>query len=516
MRTRNTIRNIFFSFLNMGVTTLLAFVARIIFARILSQEYLGVSGLFTSILTVLSLTELGLGEAICYSLYEPLAKRDIEKIKALMNFYGKIYRLIAVGVLLLGILLLPIYPLMIGQTVTIDHLNAIYLLFVLNTSVSYFYVYKKNLIIYDQHEYIANLNNLFFYGARIVAQSAFLIITKNYIVYLVVQVAFTIFENMAISYKADHYYPFLKEKNKVEISAQRIQKIKKDTYSIMLQKIGDVLLNSMDNIMLSRLFGLVVAGIYSNYCLVFNSLGGIVWRLFSSATASIGNLNASESVEKLYDSFKASFFANAYFTGLMVCCVTTSMQTFIRVAFGKEYLLGMDTLMALIVSFYVNRMRSAATSFRSATGLFYRGRYITLSQAIINILASIVCAKCFGVTGIFIGTSVSILTTTFWMEPMLLYRDIFKRPLAEYFVVYAKYLLHVIICTTLCFWMTKSIPETLKGFILKGGISAVCFSALYFVIFRKSNEMKYFIDRGRALLYLDLRFKKIDLDQHGR
>ena len=500
MRTRNTIRNIFFSFLNMALTTLLAFFSRIIFARVLSQEYLGVSGLFTSILTVLSLAELGIGDAICYSLYEPLAKRDTEKVKALMQFYGKIYRLIGFGILLLGILLLPVYPLMIGQTVTIDHLNVIYLLFVLNTSVSYFGVYKKNLIIYDQHEYIANLNNLIFYGARIVTQSILLIITKNYIVYLIIQVAFTILENISISCKADHSYPFLKEKSKIEIPVQEIRKIKKNTYAIMLQKIGDALLNSMDNILLSRLFGLVVAGVYSNYCLVFNSLGEIIWRLFTSAAASIGNLNASESTEKLYSSFKASFFINAYFAGLMACCVTASMQTFIKVAFGEKYLLGMGTLMALVVSFYLNRMRSATTSFRSATGVFYHGRYMTLIQAVINIFASIICATYFGVTGIFIGTSISILTTTFWLEPMLLYKYIFERPLVEYFSIYAKYLIHTIVCTALCFWITNVIPENLIGFILKGGVSAVCFSTIYFLTFRKNKEMNYFVDRVRAVL----------------
>lgn len=500
MRTKKTLRNIFFSFLNMGITTFLAFVSRMIFARILSQEYLGVSGLFTSILTVLSLAELGIGEAICYSLYEPLAKDDSKKIQGLMQFYGKLYRTIGTFIFLIGILLLPIYPLMIGGNSAVEHLDTVYLLFVLNTSVSYFGVYKKNLIIYDQREYVANIYNLIFYALRIITQTVFLVITKNYLLYLVIQVAFTISENLAISWKANHDYPFLKSKNKVDLSSTEISSIKKNTFALLLHKVGDILLNSMDNIMLSSFFGLVITGIYSNYQMVFNSLGGVVWRIFSSATASIGNLNAIGSKEKMYTSFKASFFMNSYFTGLMVCCSVASMQTFIRLAFGQEYLLGFGTLVALLFAFYVNRMRAAIASFRSATGAFYFDRYVTLIQAAVNIVASIVFSRFWSVTGIFIGTIFSIASTTFWVEPMVLYKHSFEQPLTGFFLLYAKYTLHIAALSILSFFATQWIRGDVVGLFLKGIISALIFSTLYLLTYCKTPEMKYFMERLRTVI----------------
>lgn len=500
MRTKKTIRNIFFSFLNMGITTLLAFVSRMIFARVLSQEYLGVSGLFTSILTVLSLAELGIGEAICYSLYEPLANNDSEKIQGLMQFYGKVYRTIGLLIFLLGVLLLPVYPFIISDDSAVDHLDTIYLLFVLNTSVSYFGVYKKNLIIYDQRKYIADIYNLIFYSIRIVIQTVFLVITKNYILYLVIQVVFTISENLAISWKANHDYPFLKGKNKIDLPVAVFSSIKKNTFALLLHKVGDILLNSMDNIMLSRLFGLAVTGIYSNYQMVFNSLGGIVWRIFSSATASIGNLNASESKEKMYTSFKASFFMNSYFTGLMVCCVSASIQSFIRLAFGQEYLLDIGTLVALILAFYVNRMREAITSFKSATGTFYYDRYVTLIQAVVNIVVSVILSHFLGVKGIFIGTSFSIISTTFWVEPMVLYKYSFEQPLANFFLLYAKYTLKIAALSILSFGVTQWIPEGIIGLFLKGIISAFMFSAVYLLLHCRTSEMKYFIERFRSAI----------------
>ncbi len=495
MRTQKTIRNIIFSFINTGATTLLSFVSRIVFARVLSQEYLGVSGLFTSILTVLSLAELGIGDAIGYSLYEPLAKNDLKKVQGLMQLYGKIYRAIGGLVLLAGVLLLPVYPFMISGSSTVENLDLIYFLFILNTSVSYFGVYKKNLIVYDQRAYIANIYNLIFYGVRIIAQTVFLLITRNYIIYLVIQVIFTILENLVISARANLDYPFLKKKDKQIIPQEEIRTIKKNTFALMLHKMGDVLLNSMDNILLSKLYGLAITGIYSNYYMVFNSLGGIIWRIFSSATASIGNLNASDSKEKMYDTFKASLFVNSFFTGLVVCCAMTSMQSFIRLAFGEDYLLDMGTLIALVVAFYVNRMRSAITSFRDATGAFYYDRYVTLIQAVVNIVSSFIFAHFWGIAGVFVGTSFSIITTTFWVEPLVLYRHSFEQPLGDYFIRYAKYTLLIAAISILAVCLTQSIPNGLVGLCVRGVSSAIIFSGLYLAINHRSPEMKYFVGR---------------------
>jgi O-antigen/teichoic acid export membrane protein len=242
----------------------------------LSIEYLGLSGLFSNVLTMLSLAELGFGAAISYSLYKPLAFRETYKIQALMKLYRKAYRIIGTLVLLLGFAFTPFIHVLMKEVPDIPHLYLIYWLYVINSGSSYFLGYKRTVIVADQKSYI---NSIYMYGFQILKhalQIVVLVVTGNYILFLVILLASTIGENLAITLRVNALYPYLKEKTDASLTRDEKEKIKKNIFALTFHKIGGVLVNGTDNIILVRFVNLASAGLYANYTLLQGSVGGIV------------------------------------------------------------------------------------------------------------------------------------------------------------------------------------------------------------------------------------------------
>ena len=272
---------------------LIGIVTRVFFVRLLAEEYLGLNGLFSSILTALSFVELGIGPAIVYSLYKPLAERDQEQIQALMSLFRKAYILIGIAVAVIGAALTPFLSLIIeDMPENIPHIEVIYLLFVANTSVSYFFSYKRSLIIADQKQYITTAYHYAFYFVMNILQIIFLYITRNYFAYLILMIAFTLLENIAISMKADRLFPVITEKCTAKLNPTYKKEITTNVKSIILHKIGGIASTAIDNILMGKMFGLIVVGIYSNYLLIISPLNAIGGQIFSF-TASLGNLKVT-------------------------------------------------------------------------------------------------------------------------------------------------------------------------------------------------------------------------------
>jgi O-antigen/teichoic acid export membrane protein len=247
---------------------------------------------------MLSLVELGIGAAIIFSLYKPLAENNIKKVRALMQLYKKSYNVIGLVIALLGICITPFLSFLIKEVPNVQNLNLIFILFVINSAISYFFAYKRNLIIADQHRYIATIYRYTFYSILNIFQIVFLYITKNYIIFLVLQITSTLLENICIAERADKMYPFLKEKGHEKLDNITMREIKKNTSAMILHKIGGVIVNSTDNILISMKVGIAWTGLYSNYQLIINALNTVIEQFFTAITASIGNLAATESKGK--------------------------------------------------------------------------------------------------------------------------------------------------------------------------------------------------------------------------
>ena len=492
-RTKNSIINLITAFIGQIFGVIISFIVRMIFVNYLSSEYLGINGLFTNILTMLSLVELGVGSAMTYSLYKPIAEHDIEKIKSLMSLYKKAYRIIGIIVLVIGIGFTPFYKYLINEVPNIPNLDIIYILFVINTAVSYFYSYKKSLIICDQKKYITTFYKYGFYFLYNMIQIIVLLTTQNYILYLMCQVISTILENIAISRKADKMYPYLKEKNVNKLLKDELSQIKKNVFAMMFHKIGGMVVNSTDNIILSKFVGLTAVGLYSNYYMIINGIELITNQIFDAIVASVGNLGASEGKEKIKSIFNKVFFMNFWIFSFCAICLLVIFNDFIQIWLGAEYIFNFDIVISIVIAFYIKGMRRAVLTFRDATGNFYHDRYKPIFEAVINLVVSIILAKKMGVAGVFLGTIISTVTTSLWVEPYVLYKYGFDEKVYKHLIMLIKYTIVGVVACILTYYICSFINNvSIIGVIIKLCICVLIPNLIYIIVFRKSEEYGYF------------------------
>lgn len=366
MRTKNSIINLITAIIGQLFGVIISFVSRIFFIKYLGAEYLGIDGLFTNILTILSLAELGVGSAMTFSLYKPIAEENKEKIKSLMNLYKISYRIIGIIVIILGACMLPFYRNLMDEVPNINNLNIIFMLFVLNTAISYFYAYKKSLIICNQKKFITTIVKYTTYFLMNLMQIVILAVTHNYILFLICQIAFILIENICNSIIANKMYPYLREKNIEKLDVEEKKKIKNNVFAMLFHKIGSVVVNSTDSIIISKYIGLVAVGIYSNYYMITNALVIITNQIFDAIVASIGNLGTTNDTKKINGVFDRIFFLNYWVFGMLASAMAVVMNDFITIWVGEEFVFDIYTTYIIIISFYLRGMRKSCITFRDA------------------------------------------------------------------------------------------------------------------------------------------------------
>lgn len=494
MRTNNSVRNILTSLVGQTLGILTSFVGRTIFINILGTMYLGINGLFSNILSILSLAEMGIGSAIIYSLYKPLAERDYKKINALMTLYAKAYKVIGITIFVLGISISPFLKFIIKDTPDIPNLVFIYILFLMNTVVSYFFSYKRTLIIADQKSYITTVYRYGFYIILNIVQIIVLILTSNFIVFLSTQIIITLTENILISQKADKMYPFLLNKNNDKLDYNSKNEIVKNVKALMCHRIGGVVVSGTDNILISSFVGVEQVGIYSNYFLVVNAINIVVSQIFNAVTASVGNLNVNGSSEKSYDIYQKMLFANFWIAGFCSITLVEVLNLFIELWIGQQYLFNINLLLIIVINFYMALIRKTTLVYKDALGLFWHDRYKSIIEAIINLIVSIILVNKIGIIGIFIGTFISTITTAFWIEPYILYKYGFEKKFSDYLLKFIKYT-SIILITTL---VTHNICNLFNSttwivLVIKILICIVSINGIFLVVFHNDEKLKYFI-----------------------
>ena len=287
-RTSNSIKNIIFGFGNTMIMMILGFVNRSVFVHCLSMDYLGISGLFSDILSMLSLADLGFGTAMVYSMYKPLAEKDYDRLAGLIGIYKKIYRVIAIGITTIGLALIPFLGYIIKLDGNLPYIKVYYILYLMNTVASYLVVYKTSIVSADQKGYILTNYRSIFSIIQTICMTLFLYLTKNYMVYLCVQVFFTYATNFYASHVAKKMYPFIEKK--VSLPFSEAKDIFKNIKSVFIYKLSGILLNATDNTLISVLIGTAMVGYCSNYNMVATKITAVISTLFYSLTASLGNL----------------------------------------------------------------------------------------------------------------------------------------------------------------------------------------------------------------------------------
>ncbi|GIN92572.1 oligosaccharide transporter [Siminovitchia terrae] len=494
-RTHLSLKNLSFALVGQFLSIIISVIARIVFVRTLSTEYLGLDGLFTNVISILSLVELGIGPALVYSLYKPIAEKDIELIKSLMKLYQKAYLIIGSLILLFGITVTPFIQFFIKDIPDIPYLHFIFLLFVCNAAITYFYSYKRSLIIADQRKYIDSTYRYSSFILLNIFQCIVLIMWKNFILFVICQLIFTLIENILVSRAANKLYPFLKHKNVAKLNRFVLKGIYKNVKAMAMHRIGTVIVLSTDNILISSYVGLVAVGLYSNYRLILAALNIVLIQFFEALKSSVGNFGVTESQKKTEKVFRKIFFMNFWLYGFAAVGLLCTMNPLIEIWLGKKFIFSMDIVLLIVIHFFLGGMRQAPLTFRDALGLYWYDRYKPIAESIINLVVSIILLKMMGISGIFLGTIFSLITTCFWVEPYVLYKYGFNLSSKSYFITYIKYTSATVLAGLISYGACNMlIGTTLLIFVSKILITITVTNTLYYLIFRKTEEYLYFKD----------------------
>lgn len=452
-RTQYSIKNIFFGLSGQIVDTLLRFVGRTIFIKYLEVEYLGINGLFSEILTVLSLAELGIGSAIVYALYKPLSQNDTEKISSLMKFYKKCYIYIGIIVAIVGVAFLPFLDIIVKKPENISlNLNIIYGIFLFDTSISYFFSYKTSLLNADQKNYILQILKIVGTFVKTILQITVIVLTQNFYIYLTIQIAITLANNIYASIYVDKKYPYLKNKNAKKLDKKTFKELVVNVRSLVVIRISSILVNSTDNLIISSFKGLKAVGLLSNYTLIVQVFETLLSQIFNSLTGSIGNLNAEGDTNKSEKFFKVLNLMNFWLYGFITVSIVVLGNDVIYIWLGDEYLLPKSIVVILACNFYVKGMQNAVWNYKNTYGLFKYGRYLLVMTAIINLVLSLFLGNIIGIAGVLVATSISRLCTNVWYEPYAVYKYGLKSKVIDYYKSYIKYAIVVFIVTVATYY----------------------------------------------------------------
>jgi len=486
-RTENVAKNVALSSIFQIVAYIIGFVSRTVFIKILGEQYLGLNGVFTNVLTLLSFAELGIGSAIIYSMYKPLATKDNEKLKQLIAFYKKIYLLIGGIIIVGGILLIPFLDFFITSAPEIkENITLIYLIFVINSAISYFFSYRTTIISADQKNYLIIIYNKVFHIIRVLVQIGIILIWHNYYLYLLTETVCTLLANYLLARKSKKMYPELVNIDGSELPKEEKTEIFKNIKALIVYKISSVFLNGTDNLIISRYLGLGIAGLYSNYQLLTNAVVEVVGQVTNSFTASIGNLNSIETKERKEEVFYKILYFTYLLFGFCSIELVVMLNDFVKVWIGEQYVLSFVTVVMIVGSIYVNGVQYAAFSFRNTLGLFKEAILNPILAAILNIVLSVILAKTVGLWGVFFATIIARFCSAGIIEPYVIYKHEFKKSPLIYYFKYFKYVFFVIISFIVTSLIVRFIPVTnLLLIFIKAIVTAIIsFGLLILFTFR--------------------------------
>lgn len=496
-RTKNSFRNYGMSAISQVANILLNFIERTVFIKLLSIEYLGVNGLFSNILFLLSLAELGVGSAITYMMYKPIANNDIKKVAAYNQLFRNIYNFVGVFVLVVGLSLTPfIYGLIKEPPHIVENLYVIYALYVLNTSITYFFTYKRSLLIAYQKEYVNDLNIIEFAIIKDIVLIVLLFLFRNFYFYLLAQILITFASNLAISVKTNRLFPEVVEIKDSKVSREEIRIIAKNTLAMVCHKIGSVVVSGTGNIFISYYVGLALVGIYSNYLMIANCARAIVGKGISTLTASFGNYVATHNNEETYGVFKKIYFINFLVSLFIAVLFGVLVDPFVTVWLGEDFLLDHKTLLIIVVNtLFFYQLRIPCQMVINTYGLFWQIKWKSIFEALINLACSFLFTAYmgWGIMGIMLASLVSNISTNIWWEPYAATKYGLKIPLKWYFEEFFKNVFIFALIIVLLHYATMIMSEMsiISNMFLRTIASFLVISVVVFIFYRNTEEFSY-------------------------
>lgn len=491
-RTDNAIKNILYGYIGTILTTVMSFIVRTVFIYGIGTTFLGISGLFSNILGMLSFTELGIGTAMNFSLYKPIAENDIEKVKSLMKLYKSAYRLIAIVILIIGLSILPFLTFFVKGAENIESLRLYYLIFLFNSVSSYFITYKYGLINAEQKGYVLTNINTFFTIIMNIIQIIFILAFKNYLLYLLTQAIIQLVQKVYTNIYINKFHPYLNDKNIHEIPLMEKKNIYKNVKALMVHKLGEISVYQTDNIITSAFINVKLVGLVSNYSLVVQTINTFTNIILNGVSSSLGNLIALENKNRQLEIFNIYRFCGFWINCILSVCLVTLFQPFIRIWIGTENIIEYSVVLLLILNNYLMIERLLINNLKTSAGIFQQDQYIALLQGIMNIIISVILAKNLGLVGIYLGTVLSGLIPTL-LRPYIVYKNMFSLKIKSY---YKDFLLYLIFTFSFCLIYYTLLDKFLISanlvvWILIGFIEFLTLNIILYLIFKKNNKFIY-------------------------
>lgn len=508
-RTKNTIYNFITSIGGQVITILMQFIVRTVFIQTLGKSYLGINGLFTNILSMLSLAELGVGNAILFKLYKPLADKDEKRINILIKFYKKVYAIIGITVAIIGITLIPFLHFIVKDYDKLSTLgiNAvlIYSIYLFQSVSSYlFFAYKSAIVKADQKEYVLNVISYAFTIVTSIVQIILLKTLNNFELYVIVLVVSTILQNTVNAHIANKLYPHIKEKTEEKLSKREIKDVFKDCSAIFLYRLNGVVLTATDNIVISTILGLEMVGMYSNYYILYTTINTIFNKVFDSVVHSLGNLHAKKDINHEYKIFKTVNLIAIILGATAGIGVFTISNEFIKTWLGEEWMLRQPFSLLMGIEIYTLATRAYLNKYRSAMGLFQQAKYRPLFGMIINLITSISLVKYWGICGVLAGTIIADWTTIMWYDPLIIHKYGLenKFSIIDYYKKNLSFVLIAVILGILNYILNTNVLTNLNwiSIIIHATICCITVPTTYIIFFSKNEETKQILNLTKKIL----------------
>lgn len=491
-RTKNATRNMAFGWLQSIYSMIIPFVTRTAMIYFLGVPYLGLNSLFTSVLSVLNLAELGVGSAMVYSMYKPIAQDNPEKICALMRLYRTYYRIIGLVIAAAGLVVTPFIPHLIKESVPSDvNLSILYLLNLAGTVLTYWlFSYKNCLLSAHQRGDISTKISMVISMITTAVQLLILCFVRDYYRYLIVGLVSGAVNNLVTAIVVTKMYPAYRPFGKLDKA--EVKEIDHRVTDLFTSKIGTVVVNSVDTLVISAFLGLAVLAVYQNYFYIMTSIRTFITVIFSACTAGIGNSIVLESKEKNLNDLKKFIFITCWLSGFCSCCFLCLYQPFMKLWLGEELMLEFGVVVCIVVQFFIMEINQLLNLYKDAAGLWHEDRFRPLITAGANLLMNLLMVQVLGLYGIMLST---ILSTLLIGMPWLLH-NLFTvlfdwKDLKQFLLKILKYAAVVVLscCVSLLICKRFHLGDWMT-LIVRGGICCIVPNVIYLCVYCRMPEFE--------------------------
>ncbi len=499
-RTKNAVRNITYSFLNKIVVLILPFFTRTLIIYLLGNSYLGIGTLFSSILNFLSLTELGLGSAIVFFMYKPIAENDYDLIGALLKYYRKLYRIIGITMLSIGTVLVPFVPLLIkGNPPEGVNVYILYYIYLINSVISYFFAgYRQSLLTSHQRLDITSKITMIVNVAVQTLQIVALFVTKNFYVYAFVPIIGTLSTNFTNYIVTKRKYPNILCKG--EITKETKNGIKKRLSGLFGTKLNSIVVHSADTVIISAFLGLELTAQYGNYYYIMSAICGFVMVLFSSMTAGIGNKIVTDGVEESYKLFRNLSYFNAWIVVVCSTCFLCLYEPFMVLWVGQENALGFWFALAMTVYFFVYDIQRSILAFKDAAGLWHKDKLRPYVSMVLNLVLNIILVNYIGIYGIVISSIIAFLISVPWSN-YVLFKNVFQIKPSVNLLYLFKYLILASISCTVSYLLCNLVFDGFAGLLIRLCICLIVSNIVFLGTSIKTQEFGYLKQSLKRILH---------------